>query len=158
MVMKLISIFILLIIIIAIIAWIRSKKLNSSSASTIQIKHGFFHHNGNLDFYLSTDGSFISRTANRSFNLADIEILEAYADGHLVFEKTKEHTSYDNKKIDELFQNSIKHITYQLHLTNGEHFESVVDVATNQRSKQKLELKTSLHKLISLLKEAELTV
>lgn len=142
--------------IILLLSMFKKKKKPTSSTKTIEIKHGFFHQNGNLDFYLTTDGSFTSRIANRTFPLAEVYKIEAYANEHVVFEKTKKETHLHDNEIERLFSHPVEYITYKFHFHSGECFESVVDVATNKRNKQQMELKKSLHKLISLLQQAEL--
>ncbi|MBQ0138333.1 MAG: hypothetical protein KBT36_03480 [Kurthia sp.] len=142
--------------IILLLAMFKKKKQAEPRANTTKIKHGFFHQNGNLDFYLTTDGSFISRTDNREFALNDVQKIEAYASDKLVFEKTASETLLHENEIERLFSHPVQYITYQVHFHSGDTFESVVDVATNKRKKQKMELKNSLYKLVSLLKEAEL--
>lgn len=121
------------------------------------VKIGFFHPNGNLDFYLSKDEHFVSRIDNKSFPLSTISSVKSKVDEQIVFQKTTAQTTLNQEGIDRLFQQHVKHITYEFELKNGEQFEAVVDVASNSSKKQRSELKQSLLKLNNLLNEIKLT-
>lgn len=153
--MKIFLLIILLALVFAFVAFIISYIMKKSPNKYDHVQYGFFHHNGNLDFYVSKDGEFVSNTANRSFPLADIEKVAACADEQIVFQKSKNETNQFDDKIEKIFQKHVKHVTYQFEFKNGETFESVVDVATNKGGKQRLELKSSLDKLTSLLNRIE---
>lgn len=149
----LIALLVMLLIIALLIVRFFTK--NSTSQDN-NVKIGFFHPNGNLDFYLSMDDQFISRIDHKNIPLETITTVKAKVDEQVVFQKTKEQTSLNEDGINLLFQKHVKHITYEFELKNGEQFESVVDVASNSSKKQRGELKQSLLKLTNLLNEIEL--
>lgn len=132
------------------------KRADQTAKPVSNIKLAFYHQNGNLDFYVTTDNEFISRIHNHQFNLQDVERIEATADETIVFEKTRDHVQLDAEKIEKLFKNHIGYVTYQIYLKNNEKIEAVVDVATNKRPKQREELKQSLNKLTNLLNQLEM--
>lgn len=150
--------FIILFLVLALLVTfvIRFIVKKSSSAVESNVKIGYFHHNGNLDFYITTDGHFISRTDNRSFLLSSVDKVTASADEQILFSKTKEETILNQQHIDTVFNQYVNHITYQFHFKDGEIFESVVDVATGKRQKQREDIKLSFNKLINLLNVIEL--
>ncbi|GEK33943.1 hypothetical protein [Kurthia sibirica] len=152
--------YIVIVIVVIISVALFIKKLQSTSphdTADTQVKVGFVHANGSLDFYVTKDGEFVSRAANQTFQLQDIEKIIATAEQTVVFSKTKDGTVYSEKQVDEIFEKHVGYVTYEFHFKNGEKFDSVVDVASNKQVKQRRELKQSLHKLTNILRQLELT-
>lgn len=153
--MSYISLIIILIVSAAILIVCISYFVRKRPAAHTNIHLGYFHHNGNLDFYISKDGQFVSRTENRSFDVKDIDQIQVFADNTLVYSKSKDHSELFNASIENLFQTYVGHITYTLIMKNGNTFESVVDVATNKRQTQSLQLKEALYKTANLFEQLE---
>lgn len=155
--MKIILLIAVLVVLLVIALFIVRSFTNKGTSEDSNVKIGFFHPNGNLDFYLSKDNHFISRIDNKRIPIETITSVKSKVDEQVVYQKTKEHTDLNQNGIDILFEKNVKHITYEFKLKNGEQFEAVVDVASNSSKKQRSELKQSLLKLNNLLNEIELT-
>lgn len=153
--MKIFSVIALLFILVLLVTIIIRLVVNKSGKPESNVKLGYFHANGNLDFYVSKDGQFVSRIEQHSFPLDSVQKITALADEQIIFSKSKEGTDLNEEKIEKIFNTYVNHITYQFYFKNGEKFESVVDVATNKRQKQSAELKQSFYKLTNLLNEIE---
>lgn len=153
--MNLFSLIALIVVLALIVTLIVRLIVRKSTVPETNIKLGYFHANGNLDFYVTTDNQFVNRIDNHSFPLHTINKITASADEHIIFSKSKAGTTLDSLEIETIFNDYVNHITYQFQFKDGEKYEAVVDVATSKRKNQREELKRSFNKLTTLLNAIE---
>lgn len=80
------------------------KRADQTAKPVSNIKLAFYHQNGNLDFYVTTDNEFISRIHNHQFNLQDVErkqqqMKPSYLKKHAIMYNSMQKKSKNYSKI-----------------------------------------------------------